>query len=201
MPLAERRPATSRCPFPLMAMAIVLGIALLTSPLASYPLDGYRHTGIRRLRAYELIQEGSLAGTFTLPPGALYPSGAIVLRLADAHPSFDITSGTPTDPALQAGLDRVVGSVHPSYRAAIADITDPAHPRYAAVHGNEGYIPGSVGKLLVMTGLFDQLRRLFPTDVEARIRVLRDTKVVFRHGIGWDALELVESIRGVVGIR
>ena len=76
-----------------MAMAIVLGIALLTSPLASYPLDGYRHTGIRRLRAYELIQEGSLAGTFTLPPGALYPSGARIEHAVITHHDSDHIKG------------------------------------------------------------------------------------------------------------
>ena len=30
---------------------------------------------------------------------------------------------------------------------------------------------------------------------------LRDTRIVFRHGVGWDANKLVDSIRGLVGIR
>ena len=30
---------------------------------------------------------------------------------------------------------------------------------------------------------------------------LRDTKIVFRHGIAWDSAKLVDSIRGIVGIR
>ena len=30
---------------------------------------------------------------------------------------------------------------------------------------------------------------------------LRDTRIVFRHGIAWDSAKLVESIRGIVGIR
>lgn len=30
---------------------------------------------------------------------------------------------------------------------------------------------------------------------------IRDTRIVFRHGIGWDSAKLIESIRGLVGIR
>lgn len=162
----------------LVVCGVGVCLALLTIPLDSYPLDGYEQTRIRRLKAYELIQEGTLAGTFTLPPGALHPTDAIALRLAAGNSEFDISSRTPTDPVLQAGLERIVGAVHPSYRAAIADITNPERPRYAAVRGNEGYIPGSVGKLLVMTGLFDQLRRLYPNQIDSRVRMLRDTQVV-----------------------
>ena len=37
-------------------------------------------------------------------------------------------------------------------------------------------------------------------DLEA-VGHLRDTKIVFRHGIAWDSAKLVDSIRGIVGIR
>ncbi len=30
---------------------------------------------------------------------------------------------------------------------------------------------------------------------------IRDTRIVFKHGVGWDAPKLIESIRGLVGIR
>ena len=30
---------------------------------------------------------------------------------------------------------------------------------------------------------------------------LRGTKIVFRHGIAWDSAKLLDSIRGIVGIR
>ncbi|MFH1763738.1 MAG: serine hydrolase, partial [Gemmatimonadota bacterium] len=125
-----------------------------------------------------LIQEGTIPGTFKLQPGALLPSSAIQLRLAGINESFDVGPGTPLDPELQAGLERIVGRRNPSYRAALVDITDPQNPRYAAVRPKEGYIPGSVGKILVMTGLFNELKRLYPNDVAARARVLRDTRVV-----------------------
>ncbi len=162
--------------------AVLAGVlslcVLLSASFVRYPLDGYEYNGIRRLRAYALIQQGSMPGNVPLQPGALLPSSAIRLRLAGVNETFDILPGTVPDPELQAGLERMVGRRHPSYRAAIVDITDPARPRYAAVRPSEGYIPGSVGKILVMTGLFNELRKLYPNDVEARARVLRETRVV-----------------------
>ena len=159
--------------------ALTLGLPhFLMAGYAPYPLDGHESTGIRRLRAYALIQEGTIPGTFKLQPGALLPSSAIQLRLAGVNEAFNIGPDTPLDPELQAGLERIVGRRHPSYRAALVDITDPQNPRYAAVKPREGYIPGSVGKILVMTGLFNELRRLYPNDVQARARVLRETRVV-----------------------
>jgi len=37
-------------------------------------------------------------------------------------------------------------------------------------------------------------------DLEA-VGNLHDTSIVFRHGIGWDSPKLIESVRGIVGIR
>ncbi len=143
-----------------------------------YPLDSDTYTGIRRLTVYRLIQEGKIAGSLRLPAGARLPSSAIRLRLKGVNGTYDIGSNTPKDSALQATLERIVGRRHPSYRVAMVDITDPLRPRYAAVRGDEGYIPGSVGKLLVMTGLFNELKQRHPTDIEARAALLRDTWVV-----------------------
>jgi len=142
---------------------------------APYPLDAAARTGIRRLAAYRLIQEGKMAGSLRLAPGARLPTEAIRLRLKGVNDAYDIGPDTPKDSALQAALERIVGRRHPSYRVAMLDITDPAQPRYAEVRGGEGYIPGSVGKLLVMTGLFNELKKRYPTDVEARAALLRDT--------------------------
>ncbi len=146
--------------------------------VADYPLDGAEETGIRRLRAYRMIQDGAMPGNIRLQPGAGLPSSAIRLRLAGVNDTFDIRPGTPKDPELQAALERIVGSRHPSYRVAILDITDPSRPRYAAIRENQGYIPGSVGKILVMTGLFNELKKLYPTDHAARANLLRSTNVV-----------------------
>ena len=151
---------------------------LLTAGYSPYPLDGYEYTGIRRLQAYALMQEGKIPGNIVLQPGARLPSSAIRLRLDGVNEAFDPGPGVPLDPELQAGLERILRPRDPSYRAALVDITDPLNPRYASVRPREGYIPGSVGKLLVMTGHFNELRELYPNSILGRERVLRETMVV-----------------------
>lgn len=157
------------------AAVIGLGAAGAVGP---YPLDGAEYTGIRRLLAYRLIQDGKIPGSLRLVAGARMPMDAVQLRLAGINDTFDIGADTPHDPELQAGLERIVGSRHPSYRVAMLDITDPMRPRYASIRGDEGYIPGSVGKLLVMHGLFNELQQRFPDDTIARADLLRSTEIV-----------------------
>lgn len=161
-----------------LAAAVLTALPAMVGVSLWYPLDGYEHTGIRRLRAYSMIQEGLMPGNIRLQPGAKLPYDQIRLRMAGVNETFDLLPGAPTDSALQAGIERIVARRHPSYYVAILDITDPRNPRYAAARADQGYIPGSVGKLLVMSGLFNELRRLYPYDVEGRERILRETRVV-----------------------
>lgn len=165
-----------------LGRVLLLGALLAVAPGGTaptpYPLDGYETTGIKRLRAYRMIQEGTLAGNVPLQPGAMLGRDDIRLRLEGVADALDLPRGTPVDPELQAGIERIVGQRHGSYRVAILDVTDPANPRYAAIRPDEGYIPGSVGKLLVMAGLFNELRKTYPDDIPARVRILRDTDVV-----------------------
>ena len=65
----------------------------------------------------------------------------------------------------------------PSYGVVVVDITDPADVRWAGVREDLKQLPGSVGKVLVMVGFLDALRRAFP-DLEARARLLRERQVV-----------------------
>ena len=163
-----------------IALAMLAG-ALLFVPAAAwvgaYPLDGYERTGIRRLKAYRMMQEGTMPGNVRLKPGARLPWNAIKLRLKGVNDTLDISANRPVDPQLQAGIERIIGARSASYRIAVLDITDPNATRYAAVRQDQGYIPGSVGKLLVLTGLFNELKKLYPDDVDARARVLRETRV------------------------
>ncbi len=149
--------------------------------VSDYPLDAYEYTGIRRLRAYAMIQDGTMPGNIRLQPGARLPSSAIRLRLKGVNDTFDLLPSTPKDPELQAAIERIVGNRHPSYRVALLDITDPSKPRYAAIRETEGYIPGSVGKILVMAGLFNELHKLYPDDPSARATVLRTTTIAADH--------------------
>lgn len=164
----ERRP---RIWVPLLTLLLFAG-----SGPAPYPLDGWETTGIRRLRAYAMMQDGRMRPDVRLPPGAMLPTSAIRLALIDREGPYDIDSSTVRDRELQSGLEQILAG-RPSYRAAIVDLTDPDVPKYAAVRELEGYYPGSVGKLLVMTGLFDQLAKLYPEDVDARSALLRTTMV------------------------
>jgi hypothetical protein len=143
-----------------------------------YPLDGYERTGIRRLRAYSMLLDGTMPGSYRLPPGARLGWDEIRLRLADVNDTLDIGPDTPQDSALQHALERIAEVRDPSYRFAVLDITDPSNPRYAAVRPTEGYTPGSVGKLLVMTALFDQLKKRYPDSYGARARLLRETRII-----------------------
>jgi hypothetical protein len=159
--------------------SLKFGILLLlftADHLRTYPLDGAATTGIRRLTGYRLVNEGKIKGTVRLPPGSLLPSDQIVLRLKGANPGFDITANAPRDPYLQSGLDRIFGPRDPSYAVALADISNPQNPRYASLRGDDKKIPGSVGKLCVVTGLFGALAAAWPS-IADRQRVLRETIV------------------------
>lgn len=153
---------------------LVVAGSVLAAAGAAYPLDGFERTGIRRLRAYALVQEGELQGP-SLPPGARMGLEEVQLRLLD-RPQLDVGVDTPRDAALQAGLEAVFEQNASDYAVALLDITDPERPRYAAMNETRTYLPGSVGKILVMTGLFDALGDLFPDPTE-RLRLLRATEV------------------------
>jgi len=151
-------------------------VLLSATPLDAYPLDGASRTGIRRLAGYRLIQEGKIKGSMRLPVGALLSSGEIHLRLKGANDSFDIDVRTAHDPYLQAGIERIFTGRDPSYSLALLDISDPRRPLYASLRPDEKKIPGSLGKLCVVTGLFGALADSWPSIAE-RERVLRETIV------------------------
>lgn len=144
---------------------------------AAYPLDGAGKTGIRRLTGYRLAQQGKIKSTLKIPAGALLASDQIVLRLKDRNDTFDLAAGTARDATLQAGVERIFTTRDPSYAVALLDISDPQRPRYASLRGDDKKIPGSVGKLLVATGLFDSVAALYRTDIAAREKLLRETIV------------------------
>jgi hypothetical protein len=145
---------------------------LAIAPLGAYPLDGGKRTGIRRLEGYRLAQQGAVRGP-KIPPGGQWTEDRIRLRLAGAR-TLDIPAAMPKDPALQRGMEQILGGRNPSYAMALLDITDPARPRYAAVNEDNKLLPGSVGKLLVAAGMMEAVKRVYP-DPAAREKFLRDT--------------------------
>jgi hypothetical protein len=158
------------------AAGLVLWGVAVAAGLQAYPLDGAARTGIRRLAAYRLAHEKKIASSLKIPPGGLWGEAQIALRLQGRNELFDIDGRIERDGYLQAGLERIFGPRDRSYSVALLDITDPMRPLYAALRPDEMKIPGSVGKLLVATGLFGALARHYP-DTRKRETLLRETSV------------------------
>jgi len=153
--------------------AAVLGVALAAPSLAAaYPLDGYDTTGIRRLLAIRLVQEGKLPGG-KQPPGALLPLAEVDLRLL-ARQDLAVPAA---DPAFTRQVVDILGGEAENYGVAVLDLTDPDHPRYAEHRGDYRQNVGSVGKLVVALGLFQALADAWPDDLAKRTAVLHDTVV------------------------
>jgi hypothetical protein len=139
----------------------------LPTQTSAYPLDGYTDTGIRRLEAARLIEEGELKGR-KQPPGALLPTAQVDLRLLDAT-NMDLP---PVDPEFNQQVTRLLGGNADRYGIAVLDLSDPDHPRYAEHNGNHKQNVGSVGKLAVALAIFQALADIWPDEAD-RIRVLQ----------------------------
>ena len=148
-------------------------ISILLNPVASaYPLDGHAYTGVPRLQAQRMIQEGELAGR-KRPPGELLPMKRVDLRLVD-RPDFSLPS---PDPQFTAKIKRLLGNEAGRYSIALLDLSEPAQPRYAEWQGNQAQNPGSVGKLMVGLAIFQALADIYPEDINARENTLRNSVV------------------------
>jgi hypothetical protein len=142
-----------------------------------YPIDGYDHTGIRRLKRLERIQKGEIkATTSPLPPGAMKGYDDFRLNLA-GRATDSISMFLNPSPEFQKEVDGLFRGLDKSYSLALLDISDPNAPRYAHRNENAGYQPGSVGKLAVLAGLFTQLAKLYPDSWEDRTALLRNKSV------------------------
>ena len=126
----------------------------------AYPLDGYESTGIPRLQAQRLMQEGRIAGK-KRPAGELLPLDQVDLRLLK-QPGLALPS---PDANLTAEVKALLGGNVDRYGIALLDISDSNNPRYAEWNGDQRQNPGSVGKLLVALALFQALADLYPGDI------------------------------------
>lgn len=142
--------------------ALIFLLAVIAPPGWGYPIDGYDYTHIQRL---EYTNPAQLPAGARLSMGEVLPSGDGIAELPQA------------DAELSAKIRSFLGEHASNYSVAVLDISDPARPRYG-VH-NEDHIAniGSVGKFLVLFALFDKLARLYPDDIEARERVLREATI------------------------
>lgn len=157
-------------------MLVGLIAACLAAPVAeSYPLDGGKRTGIRRLYGYSKAQQREDSGSLMLPSGARLPTSSIELHLVGRGATWDLEQGSKSA-ELQAALQSIFRKREASYSVVVIDITEPTDIRWAGVREDISYYPGSIGKVLCMVALFDGLERAFP-DPAIRERILRETTI------------------------
>jgi hypothetical protein len=149
-----------------------LGWLTLPSVGGAYPLDGWEHTSITRLEAFDLAHT-VLLERGTLRPGALKRMDEVRLGLVD-YPDFEAPAA---DAAFSAEIRGLLGGDAPAYGIAVLDITDPERPLYAEVNGTAAQNPGSVGKILAALALFQSLAKAHPYDVASRNAALRDVPI------------------------
>ena len=168
-------------------IAARLGFLLLLAANAAptilaYPLDGYDATGIARLEAYRLAQEGKLRARIQ-PPGAMLKTADVELGLID-NKAFAIPA---VDGEFTAEVKRLLVHDPKGYGVAVLDLSDRSRPRYCEVRGDYRANPGSVGKVLIAMGLFQVLADLYPDNIEERLRILRTTIVTADDFITYDS--------------
>lgn len=138
----------------------------------AYPVDGYAETGIARLEGYRLAKEGKVAGN-RLQPGALLDTEQVQLRMLK-HQNYRLPEA---DPDLTRRIVALLGSEAKYYSVSVLDLSDPYQPVYAEHNGLARRSPGSVGKLMVALAVFQALADIYPGDIEARKRVLKEAQV------------------------
>lgn len=163
-----------------MKKIIVIGLIVLAcsafTTLSYYPIDGYAHTGIKRLKRLELIKSGELKDVSKLPEGAMKSYMDITLNLLSKK-ADSVTYYLKVDDDFQKQIGNLFKGLDKSYSLAVLDISDINHVRYAQRNETFGYQPGSVGKIAVLVGLFDQLAKIYPDDFEKRLELLRSKSV------------------------
>ncbi len=158
---------------------LLLFVVLLASAFTTYtyyPIDGYEHTGITRLKRLERIKSGEIKDATALPPGALKSYSEIELNLLSRKEDSAMAL-MQVDEAFQKEISALFRGLDKSYSLTVLDISDPENVRYAERNETAGYQPGSVGKLAVLVGLFTQLEKIYPDSFEKRTELLRNKSV------------------------
>ncbi len=157
--------------FPAVCLFALVTAAGVPRPSGAYPLDGYPETGIRRLEVYRMQATGEIPDRF-VPKGAQLPTAAVTPRLLGRTVDVDMTL---PDAGMSGQLRSVLGAEAGDYAVSVLDLTDPAAPVYFEHNGGIRRNVGSVGKILVGLAWFQALADVYPDDIPARQRLLRDT--------------------------
>ena len=158
---------------------LIFGVICICSSftvLTFYPIDGYEHTGIKRLKRLELIKSGEIVETSKLPAGAMKSYLDIKLNLLPKK-NDSVQCYLKVNEDFQKEINGLFRGLDKSYSLAVLDISDINHVRYAQRNETAGYQPGSVGKIAVLVGLFNQLSKIYPDDFEKRLDLLRNKSV------------------------
>ena len=143
----------------------------------SYPIDGYKKTGIKRLYQIQKMKEDSIPYK-RIPFGAYKKMEEIHLNLLSRRQD-SVGALLVEDEEFTKKINRLFPGA--GYSASVLDITDPSNLKYAAFRENRGYQPGSVGKIAVLLAVFDQMAKLCPDSWSQRVTYLRDIKVTSRY--------------------
>ncbi|MEZ5197555.1 MAG: serine hydrolase [Bacteroidales bacterium] len=157
-----------------LILFILLGITMQFESY-SYPYDGYYISGIRRLVRLQLIMMDVIKDTKPVL-GAQKSIKDIHLNLMNAK-GDSLDNFPVVDPILQKSIDALFPNMHESYSLCILDITPGKPIRYAKRQEKKGLMPGSVAKLAVIAGLFNELQKLYPDSFELRQELMRSRKV------------------------
>ena len=144
----------------IVAIGILGLIGLGFTEFVEYPIDGYERTGIKRLKRLEMIKNGELKDNSPLPEGAKRAWEDIQLNLL-SRKTDSVGVFFEIDESFQKDINGLFRGLDKSYSLTILDISEPDSVRYAERNKTLGYQPGSVGKLAVLTALFEQLAKSF----------------------------------------
>ena len=160
----------------ILALLVVVFSASAFTTYTYYPIDGYEHTGIKRLKRLELIKSGEIKDATALPAGALKSFSEIQLNLL-SRKSDSVMGLMQVNEDFQKEISALFRGLDKSYSLTVLDISDPGNVRYAERNETAGYQPGSVGKLAVLNGLFTQLAKIYPDSFEKRTELLKNKSV------------------------
>ena len=142
-----------------------------------YPIDGYDSTGIKRLYRLQKMEKDSITNK-RIPNGAYLKLNDIKLNLL-SRKQDSLGALLIEDPEFARAIARITPGGN--YSLAVLDMSDPENLKYAAHRENTGYQPGSVGKIAVLNGFFNELAETYPDDFKLRTGLMCNKRVKARY--------------------
>ncbi len=142
-----------------------------------YPIDGYDSTGIKRLYRLQKMEKDSITNK-RIPNGAYLKLNDIKLNLL-SRKQDSLGALLVEDPEFARAIARITPGGN--YSLAVLDMSDPENLKYAAHRENAGYQPGSVGKIAVLNGFFNELAETYPDDFTLRTGLMCNKRVKARY--------------------